>query len=296
MPCQFLRIDFLDRTGNHKVASANAKREATYFDYKRYNRLTRQKKEMGSEEHVHDIIKLSKKKKKPVNGRYTGKGERGELPQACRFYGTIEVNKVKASVHVTAYGHGYGGQHVPHERMNFTHFIDEFSFGQLYPSLVNPLDETLMVADREMMSFTYQMNVVPTTYTGINGGKRDMIVTNQYAVNTYKSEIVDDSAHPGIYFNYDVEPIAVRVKEVRVPISKFIVRLCSVVGGAFVMIGFLSTLITRLMSHMGIFGDKYSSVRGVGSDGRGALGILDMSEATKADVMVPDQLFNEKSN
>ena len=31
--------------------------------------------------------------------------------------------------------------------MNFTHRIDEFSFGRYYPGLVNPLDDTFKVTE-----------------------------------------------------------------------------------------------------------------------------------------------------
>ncbi|KAG5460297.1 MAG: endoplasmic reticulum-golgi intermediate compartment-domain-containing protein, partial [Olpidium bornovanus] len=39
----------------------------------------------------------------------------------CRVYGSFDVNKVMGNLHITALGHGYGGQHVPHEAINFTH-------------------------------------------------------------------------------------------------------------------------------------------------------------------------------
>lgn len=31
--------------------------------------------------------------------------------------------------------------------LNFTHRIDEFSFGQLYPNLINPLDNSVEIAE-----------------------------------------------------------------------------------------------------------------------------------------------------
>jgi hypothetical protein len=31
--------------------------------------------------------------------------------------------------------------------LNFTHRIDEFSFGQLYPDLINPLDNSIEIAE-----------------------------------------------------------------------------------------------------------------------------------------------------
>jgi endoplasmic reticulum-Golgi intermediate compartment protein 2 len=31
--------------------------------------------------------------------------------------------------------------------MNFTHIIDEFSFGEFFPKIVNPLDDTMEATD-----------------------------------------------------------------------------------------------------------------------------------------------------
>ena len=33
------------------------------------------------------------------------------------------------------------------EEINFTHFIDEFSFGEYFPKIVNPLDYTTQLTD-----------------------------------------------------------------------------------------------------------------------------------------------------
>jgi hypothetical protein len=37
--------------------------------------------------------------------------------------------------------------------LNFTHRIDEFSFGTHYPSLVNPLDNSVEIAEARMFSY-----------------------------------------------------------------------------------------------------------------------------------------------
>jgi hypothetical protein len=45
-------------------------------------------------------------------GTETGGDEEGP---ACRVAGMIKVNKVAGNLHITALGHGYGGQHVDHD-------------------------------------------------------------------------------------------------------------------------------------------------------------------------------------
>ena len=48
---------------------------------------------------------------------------------------------------------------------NFSHVINELSFGPFYPSLVNPLDRTVNIAAAHFHKFQYFMSVVPTVYS-----------------------------------------------------------------------------------------------------------------------------------
>jgi hypothetical protein len=47
---------------------------------------------------------------------------RGDVPNACRIYGSLEGNKVQGDFHITARGHGYRevGAHLDHSCM-YTH-------------------------------------------------------------------------------------------------------------------------------------------------------------------------------
>lgn len=60
---------------------------------------------------------------------------------SCNIHGSVYVNRVMGLFHITAGGHGlfvlyitpgYYGPHTPHDLLNFTHRIDELSFG-IYP-------------------------------------------------------------------------------------------------------------------------------------------------------------------
>lgn len=69
-----------------------------------------------------------------------------EQLDGCNLKGSFPVGKVQGTFQITAIGHGFLGQHTPHELLNFTHRIDELSFGTRYPGLVNPLDKTNLKA------------------------------------------------------------------------------------------------------------------------------------------------------
>jgi hypothetical protein len=99
----------------------------------------------------------------------TPKLHRWETPDACRIYGSLEGNKVQGDFHITARGHGYmefgGQQHLGHESFNFSHYINELSFGPHYPSLLNPLDKTGDMTEAHFHKFQYYLNIVPTIFT-----------------------------------------------------------------------------------------------------------------------------------
>jgi hypothetical protein len=79
----------------------------------------------------------------------------GDTQAACRIFGYLDVNKVTGNLHITALGHGYGYYPTAVELMNFTHRIDEFSFGTHYPRLINPLDNSVEIAEANQEAFMY---------------------------------------------------------------------------------------------------------------------------------------------
>lgn len=94
---------------------------------------------------------------------------RGEAVNACRIYGSLEGNKVQGDFHITARGHGYlefgHQQHLDHSLFNFSHHINELSFGPHYPSLLNPLDKTSATTDVNFYKYQYYLSIVPTIFT-----------------------------------------------------------------------------------------------------------------------------------
>lgn len=113
--------------------------------------------------------------------------------------------------------------------------VNELSFGPFYPSLVNPLDQTVNEASAHFYRFQYFMSVVPTVYSVGHADRRGSrsIFTNQYAVTEQSAEI-DQRAIPGIFFKYDIEPILLYVEESRDGFLLFVLRIVNVLSGALV--------------------------------------------------------------
>ena len=140
---------------------------------------------------------------------------------------------------------------------NFSHHINELSFGSYYPKLVNPLDNTVSYTDINFFKFQYYCNIVPTIYTtdvhhlklsprssdssepltnmdpSSYGAYGSTIWTNQYAV-TEQSRQVPETTAPGIFFKYDIEPILLVINEERGGFLALLVRLVNVISGVLV--------------------------------------------------------------
>jgi hypothetical protein len=141
---------------------------------------------------------------------------------------------------------------------NFSHHVNELSFGPFYPSLTNPLDNTFATTNGNFHKFQYFVSVVPTIYTtdakslrrvdkhaespssGEDGLKhhpkrysRNTVFTNQYAV-TEQSHAVSDMAIPGVFVKYDIEPIQLTIAEEWSSLPSLFIRLVNVISGVLV--------------------------------------------------------------
>lgn len=244
MKCGDLHVNVQDAAGDLILAGTTLNRDETswaqWVNQKGVHKLGRDgegrvvtgagwqnlDEEGFGEEHVHDIVALGKKRAKWARTPRV----RGP-PDSCRIYGSLELNKVQGDFHITARGHGYQGlgRHLDHGSFNFSHIINELSFGAYYPSLVNPLDRTVNIAQHHFHKFQYYVSVVPTRYTVGSSS----IATNQYAV-TEQSKVVSEYMVPGIFVKYDIEPIVLSVNENRDGFFKFAFKLINVLSGVLV--------------------------------------------------------------
>ncbi|XP_030070496.1 endoplasmic reticulum-Golgi intermediate compartment protein 2 [Microcaecilia unicolor] len=164
---------------------------------------------------------------------------------ACRIHGHLYVNKVAGNFHITVgkaiphpRGHAHLAALVSHDSYNFSHRIDHFSFGELLPGLINPLDGTEKIASDPNHMFQYFITIVPTrlnTYQ-ISSDTHQFSVTERERVINHAS---GSHGVSGIFMKYDISSLMVTVTEVHMPFWKFLVRLCGIIGGIFSTTGML---------------------------------------------------------
>lgn len=260
MPCGFIRADVLDASGSSLNVHSSLATQSVSLTEAFTLKDSAKRNSYFQDMHVHDVIAEAMRGRKKGRGYKNGAAaiDSNSSPNdmACRIEGSVMVEKVAGMFHVTAHGHGHGGAHIPHDRMNFTHHIHEFSFGPFYPSLVNPLDETRHVAPDHFAGFRYFVSVVPTVYIDPSA---KVLSTNQYAVNEYykgktskdnNSRQLDHNKPPGIFFTYDFEPLQVTVREQRQGFLSFVIRQCAAVSGLFVTAGIIHGIYVYLSHHL----------------------------------------------
>lgn len=128
---------------------------------------------------------------------------------------------------------------------NFSHRIEKFSFGDFIPSIINPLEGEEKIAATKNNLFQYYIKIVSTDVHTSD----IKLKTYQYST-TERDRIIDHNkdSHgmPGIYFKYDLDPIAVRIEDDLMPFSKFILRICAIIGGIHATSGFIHFLVSGI--------------------------------------------------
>ncbi len=181
MACHDLHINVQDAAMDRIMAGDLLTKEDTNFAVwtdprkrRRQQRLHESKRDVerkraeDEDSHVSHVLGHMREnvgKKFPKSPRVP----RGAPMDSCRIYGSLEGNKVQGDFHITARGHGYMEfgmqQHLDHGTFNFSHHINELSFGPHYPGILNPLDRTGDTTEAHFMRYQYYLSVVPTIFT-----------------------------------------------------------------------------------------------------------------------------------
>lgn len=169
--------------------------------------------------------------------------------EGCNVYGFLEVNKVAGNFHF-APGKSFQQAHMhvhdlmPFQNQNFnvSHIINELSFGEKYPGIVNPLDGVRWIQKDSAGMYQYFTKVVPTIYKDIRG---HVISTNQFSVTEHfrPTDAATGRSLPGVFFFYDLSPIKVKFSEERTSFLHFLTNVCAIVGGVFTVTGILDAFV-----------------------------------------------------
>ncbi|KAI0703847.1 DUF1692-domain-containing protein [Cytidiella melzeri] len=246
MPCQYLSVDLRDAVGDRLYLSDRFRRDGTLFDIGQATALKEHANALSARQAV-----AQSRKSRGFFATLFSHHTQGYRPtynykpagSACRVYGTVQVKKVTANLHITTLGHGYASHtHVDHSMMNLSHVITEFSFGPYFPDITQPLDNSFELTDTPFISYQYYMHVVPTTYIA---PRSKPLVTHQYSVTHYTRTLSHNNGVPGIFFKFDMEPLSLTIHQRTTSLLQLFIRCVGVVGGVFVCMGYA----VRIGSH-----------------------------------------------
>ncbi|KAF8963124.1 endoplasmic reticulum vesicle transporter-domain-containing protein [Flammula alnicola] len=246
MPCGFLSVDLRDAMGDRLFLSGGLRRDGTFFDAGQATALKEHSAALSASQAVAQSRNsrgmfswLFSRQKSLFKPTYT----HTPAASACRIYGTLVVKRVTANLHITTLGHGYSSyEHVDHNQMNLSHVITEFSFGPHFPDIVQPLDDSFEATDKNFIAYQYFIHVVPTTYIAPRSAP---LQTHQYSVTHYTREVQHDRGTPGIFFKFDLDPLAITIHQRTTTFLQLLIRCVGVVGGIFVCMGYAIRITTR---------------------------------------------------
>ncbi|KAG8234389.1 hypothetical protein J437_LFUL015129 [Ladona fulva] len=267
MPCRNLGADIVDSTDQPVLQFDPITEESTWFELStiqklHFDAISRVNTNLREESHaLQDLLWRS-----GYSSLFGDMPPRDDSPNhppdACRFHGTLWLNKVAGNFHITAgktidlaQGHfhistnAFGGN-----VNNFSHRIERFSFGDPSPGIIHPLegDEKItnegvyqpMTYDDCAMLYQYFIEVVGTEVSTMRVPR---LSTYQYSARGHERPVDHaKGSHgvPGIYFKYDMSALRVKVTQERdSSLPTFLARLCAIVGGVYVTVGMLSSFL-----------------------------------------------------
>lgn len=170
--------------------------------------------------------------------------------ESCRIHGHLEVNRVSGSIHIAPGKTVQIDGHLVHDVRGMralshdtSHTIHHFSFGDEFPSQINPLDDTDHKSDEQNLAWHYYLKIVPTEFRPLSGS---VLRTNQYSVTRHEKQIHPMSERlPGLFMSFDIAPIAVTKTETRRSLVHFATSVCAIVGGIWTISSILDSAIYR---------------------------------------------------
>ncbi|CAG8731160.1 14733_t:CDS:1, partial [Acaulospora colombiana] len=135
--------------------------------------------------------------------------------------------------------------------MNLSHVISEFSFGPYYPDIAQPLDYSFETTEEPFVAFQYFITVVPTTYIA---PRSKPLHTHQYSVTHYIKKVPHGTT-PGIFFKYDIDPVALEIHQRTTSFTQFVVRIVGVIGGVWVCFGWGLKVASKVSQKAGLTSD-----------------------------------------
>lgn len=270
MPCKWVHINVRDETMDLKVVSNELNLEDMPF-FVPYGTMVNDMRKIATPD-LDEILAEA------IPAQFRERMDLGALREVgdatfdgCHVYGSVPVNRVSGELHITAKGWGYSSfERAPASVINFSHVINEFSYGDFFPYIDNPLDSTAKVSiDNPLTGYMYDTSIVPTVYEKLGA----LVDTNQYAVSErqFDPNVAKKGSKnvPGIFFRYDFEALSILIKDERLSFVQFVIRLVALLSFVVYIASWAFQLIDLVL--VTVLGPKWSLRYQPSSDSHGLL-------------------------
>ena len=162
-----------------------------------------------------------------MNEFYKGEG--------CRMTGSVHVSRVNGNFHIApgiSQQSGFAHYHSSTYSgiSNTTHTWNYLSFGEVFPGMINPLDNLTKVDKGGDSMYQYFVQVVPMTYHGLDG---KVIKTNGYSLTEHEragNVRMEERGVPGVFVLYEISSMEVLYYEERNSFGHLLTGICGIVG------------------------------------------------------------------
>ena len=176
--------------------------------------------------------------------------------EGCMITGTLKLKRVPGSVVVTAHSEWHDFEE---KMIDVSHAINHFSFGELArrsPRLMQhtaSLDGVVMDAkSKQRMTHHHYMKIVETFFDSVFDSSwfnKHFMAFKQaytYQFTKHSHSYVTPEGVAKAKFQFDIDPMAVKVSEEKVPTMRFITSLCAIIGGAYAVMGMIDGTLFRM--------------------------------------------------
>lgn len=145
-------------------------------------------------------------------------------------------------------GNGMNDLMVP-KTFNVSHHVHELSFGTAFPLSDDPLRKSTFAfkSDSGVGLNNVNVKIIPTKYKRFARSAWDthQVSVTQHMVETQTLAAQGATVYPGLLVSYDFSPLQVHHTERRENLFLFLSGLVSIVGGVFVVVQFLGSVVVN---------------------------------------------------
>jgi len=247
LPCELLSMEIKNYLG---LNVQNIEGNLTKYSLDTSQRITGQKpyelKSLGRFGHDHDHIAQPDYElvKKQISNK-----------EGCKLKGNFLVDAVPGAFIISARAFAPTIERLRREgldRSNVEHVINDLSFGDEIKrykllgfgyeafNLMHTLKNKRRTNERVPQAYQYYLKIVPTKYQYHSGVSYNKY---QYTANSFAENSFDRL--PVLFFRYDLSPITVEYRHVRMSSLSFFINVCAILGGVFTVAGIIDAIIHK---------------------------------------------------